>query len=234
MTSTVLLHHPQFSKTTPPTPSNIRLIKVNAVHLNNKVRLISSAFSFRFWKSSITKKQLKRIGWKFLNLGSVWIELFTEIENWKFCNKIIFKCVNSTVWLIFNEKIIKKWYLWVNEQCIHALFTVEKSTFATESDKKKKPVLKRDVNAANADPNCTLTVALWTQNLEIFLGLHSMTPLVGFRLYFSVTINIGERLVTTLFSIFFIRCEFWQIHNLNYIFFLYILYLQNFHKTKNQ
>ena len=99
---------------------------------------------------------------------------------------------------------------------------------------KKKPVLKRDVNAANADPNCTLTVALWTQNLEIFLGLHSMTPLVGFRLYFSVTINIGERLVTTLFSIFFIRCEFWQIHNLNYIFFLYILYLQNFHKTKNQ
>ena len=83
-------------------------------------------------------------------------------------------------------------------------------------------------------PNCTLTVALWTQNLEIFLGLHSMTPLVGFRLYFSVTINIGERLVTTLFSIFFIRCEFWQIHNLNYIFFLYILYLQNFHKTKNQ
>ena len=26
-------------------------------------------------------------------------------ENWKHCNKIIFKCVNSIVWPIFNEKV---------------------------------------------------------------------------------------------------------------------------------
>ena len=36
---------------------------------------------------------------------------FAETENWKHCSKIIFKCVNSTVGLIFNEKIDKKWNL---------------------------------------------------------------------------------------------------------------------------
>ena len=39
---------------------------------------------------------------------------------------------------IFNEKVVKKWYLWVSEQYIRALFTVEKSTFAAESKKKKE------------------------------------------------------------------------------------------------
>ena len=44
-------------------------------------------------------------------------------ENWKlklktekYCSKIIFKCVNSTVGLIFNEKVTEKWNLWVREQ----------------------------------------------------------------------------------------------------------------------
>ena len=30
---------------------------------------------------------------------------------------------------IFNEKIDEKWNLWVREQCMDALFTMEKSTF---------------------------------------------------------------------------------------------------------
>ena len=51
-----------------------------------------------------------------------------KTKNWKYCNKIIFKCVNSTVGLIFNEKLAEKWNLWVREQCIYALFTVKKST----------------------------------------------------------------------------------------------------------
>ena len=38
---------------------------------------------------------------------------------------------------IFNEKIVKKKYLWVHEQCTNALFTVEKLTFTAESKKKK-------------------------------------------------------------------------------------------------
>ena len=38
-----------------------------------------------------------------VNVGSVWIEfIVVETENWKYCSKIIFKCVNSTVGPIFN------------------------------------------------------------------------------------------------------------------------------------
>ena len=45
-------------------------------------------------------------------------------ENWKlklktekYCSRIIFKCVNTTVGPIFNEKITEKWNLLVCEQC---------------------------------------------------------------------------------------------------------------------
>ena len=44
-----------------------------------------------------------------------------KIENWKHCSKIIFKCVNSAMRPIFNEKIVEKWSLWVREQCTDAL-----------------------------------------------------------------------------------------------------------------
>ena len=67
---------------------------------------------------------LRRNSW--LSCWSVWIELILlklKTENWKHCSKIIFKCVNSTVGPIFNEKIDKKWNLWVREQCTDALFT---------------------------------------------------------------------------------------------------------------
>ena len=37
---------------------------------------------------------------------------FAETENWKYCSKIIFKCVNSAVGPIFNEKVVEKWSLW--------------------------------------------------------------------------------------------------------------------------
>ena len=33
---------------------------------------------------------------------------FAKTENWKYCNKIIFKYVNSAVRPIFNEKITEK------------------------------------------------------------------------------------------------------------------------------
>ena len=42
---------------------------------------------------------------------------------WNHCTKIIFKCVNSAVGPIFNEKIDKKWNLWVREQYTNILFT---------------------------------------------------------------------------------------------------------------
>ena len=53
-----------------------------------------------------------------------------KTENWKHCSKIIFKCVNSAVGPIFNEKINKKWNLWVREQCTDALFMEDRSKVA--------------------------------------------------------------------------------------------------------
>ena len=52
-------------------------------------------------------------------LGFVWIGLILlrlKIYCWNHCSKIIFKCINSTVRPIFNEKIAKKWNLWIYEQ----------------------------------------------------------------------------------------------------------------------
>ena len=40
-----------------------------------------------------------------------------KLKTEKHCNKIIIKCVNSTVRPIFNEKVAEKWNLWVREQC---------------------------------------------------------------------------------------------------------------------
>ena len=66
-------------------------------------------------------------------------------ENWKlklktekYCSKITFKYMNSTVRSIFNEKIDKKWYLWVHKQCTNVLFTVEKVSLYGWKQKKKK------------------------------------------------------------------------------------------------
>ena len=56
--------------------------------------------------------------------GSVWIGLILlklKTYCWNHCSKINFKCVNSAVEPIFNEKIDKKWNLWVREQCTDAL-----------------------------------------------------------------------------------------------------------------
>ena len=53
--------------------------------------------------------------------GSVWIGLILlklKTYCWNHCSKIIFKCVNSIVGPIFNEKVVKKWNLWVHEQYI--------------------------------------------------------------------------------------------------------------------
>ena len=48
----------------------------------------------------------------------------------KHCNGIFFKCVNSIVELIFNEKVIEKCNLWDREQCTKVLFTVDLLTIA--------------------------------------------------------------------------------------------------------
>ena len=46
--------------------------------------------------------------------------------------------MNSIVGPIFNEKVVKKWNLWVHEQCTNALFTDKKSTSAATQKKRKE------------------------------------------------------------------------------------------------
>ena len=78
--------------------------------------------------------------------------------NWKlklkteeYCRKIIFKCVNSIVGSIFNEKLVgsifneklvKSVFCETHEQCIKILFTKEKSKSYGLTKKKKKYILK--------------------------------------------------------------------------------------------
>ena len=63
---------------------------------------------------------------EFYSMGMFGKNLFCW--NWKYCSKIIFKCVNSMVKLIFNEKVTENGCLWVCEWCMDVLFIVEKST----------------------------------------------------------------------------------------------------------
>ena len=57
--------------------------------------------------------------WVWVNAKSITLKVrldrtyFAETENWKHCSKIIFKCMNSAVRPIFNEKITEKWSLWI-------------------------------------------------------------------------------------------------------------------------
>ena len=46
--------------------------------------------------------------------------------------------MNSTVGLIFNEKVAEKCNLWVHKQCTNAPFTIEKSTNAGLKKKEKE------------------------------------------------------------------------------------------------
>ena len=94
---------------------------------------IVSFFCISSSSSSLCSTKLLSLSVFFLCLliffGSVWIGLILlklKTYCWNHCSKIIFKCVNNTVGPIFNEKIDKKWNLWVREQCTDALFT-EKS-----------------------------------------------------------------------------------------------------------
>ena len=110
----------------------------------------------KFWKN-ITIMNAKMsllilILWHKGLFGYSW-KLKTE----KHCNKIIFKYVNSTVEPIFNEKVDKKWYLWVREQCTNALFTVEKVSLYGWKQKKEKRK-KKDWN--------TFCAQTWTQNAQ--------------------------------------------------------------------
>ena len=98
--------------------------------------LINLNYEFPFWaypnnikaqKANWPKKgSLSQVPFYSIYKGSVWIWLILlklKIYCWNHYSKIIFKCVNSIVGPIFNEKVAKKWNLWVHEQYImHCLW----------------------------------------------------------------------------------------------------------------
>ena len=74
----------------------------------------------------------------FVTLGCIWIPLILlKTENWKYRSKIIFKCVNSAVWSIFNENFVEKRGLWV-PWTVHGTHWKRKKHQCTFSQKKKK------------------------------------------------------------------------------------------------
>ena len=113
--------------------------------------------------------------------GSVYIGLILlklKTYCWNHCSKIIFKCVNNTVGPIFNEKIDKKWNLWVCEQYTDALFKENWSKVAAtvhvpymnssclwggkrmKKKKKKKRRKRRNWNATQQTPTQTHTISV--------------------------------------------------------------------------
>ena len=69
-----------------------------------------------------------------------------KTENWKHCNKIIFKCVNSVIGPIFNEKVAEKWSLWVPCMCcwnVHCTL-MKSQQLRLKKEKKKEENAKRE------------------------------------------------------------------------------------------
>ena len=61
--------------------------------------------------------------------------------NWKHCSEIIFKCVNSAVGPIFNEKVVEKYNLW-ESWIVHCLQL-------TCQQLRAEPKKKEEKNAGN-------------------------------------------------------------------------------------
>ena len=106
---------------------------------------------------------------------------FAKTENWKYCSKIIFKCMNSIVRPIFNEKMTEKWSLWdlwtmhectvhrrIFKSCSYCSWTVAitaqvslKRGLKWKKKKKKKKGVKRKRKTQNVYPNPTWKGKLW-------------------------------------------------------------------------
>ena len=127
---------------------------------------------------------------------SLWLRVcldrtyFAETENWKHCSKIVFKCVNSAVGPIFNEKIDKKWNLWVSEQCTDTLFTENWSKVAAivhlpymNSSRNFWPVFREQyIRALFTDPQISFFINFFIKN-----GSHGTIYI--FKNYFATVIS---------------------------------------------
>ena len=116
---------------------------------------------------------------------------FAETENWKHCSKISFKCVNSIVGPIFNEKVDKKWSLWDS-------WTVHKCTVHRRMGQplrlKRK---KKKKNWGNAD--VALISAIQTSTK--YLSYYSLATLLKFS-HLSIHLSL-QMALSWLFVTFF-------------------------------
>ena len=94
------------------------------------------------------------------NLRLVWIEfIFTKIKNWnwKYYSKIIFKCVNSIVWPIFNEKLLKnEIYGSMNSAWVYCSRLTWSNSTAEKKKKEKKKSENANTTIYNLNPNTHL------------------------------------------------------------------------------
>ena len=109
--------------------------------------------------------------------GSVWIGLILlklKTYCWNHCSKIIFKCVNSAVGPIFNEKIDKKWNLWVHEQCTNALFTEKVNICGYCSlNSSRTPPKTREKKKKKKEQNANVVYETWIQTEAQSFSPHS-------------------------------------------------------------
>ena len=125
-------------------------------------------FSNLNWKHSINLTYIV----VFVYLGFVWIQLiFAETENWnwKHCNEIIFKYVNSAVWLIFNEKVVEKcnlWDLWTVHECTVHSWLINKCRLNKKKKKKKEKM--RETQNATVDVESKYIHNLWSYMFFFF------------------------------------------------------------------
>ena len=74
-----------------------------------------------------------------------------KTENWKQCSKIIFKCVNSTVWLIFNIFFMNKVTVGLINSTATVLFVPSFLQNAWNEKKKKKKKKRRRQTQVSAE-----------------------------------------------------------------------------------
>ena len=124
-----------------------------------------------------------------INYGSIWIEfilLKLKNENWKHCSKIIFKCMNSIVRPIFNEKVVEKCNLWdpstVHGYTVHCWLS--QKVWLKWGKKKKKTRENIKCNRGRrSKPHLHLMV--WNHFLGRWVNFHTMAPISFLSSFYS-------------------------------------------------
>ena len=134
------------------------------------------------------------------HIESVWIRLILlklKTYCWNHYSKIIFKYVNSTVGPIFNEKVAKKWNLWVHEQymiivccrkvnicgycSLNSIWTV--TAFCQNAWKKKKKRQNADVGGKRGSKHTLSTTKLNSKYLMSAFPTNSTNQREHLRLF---------------------------------------------------